>query len=137
MGDAGSWLRFNLAHSGDIALVAIGVGLEVGVDVEAVRDDAAARRDLLAISERVLGPDVTKDLEQAPIDQRVRRFSRAWVRHEARAKCHGEGLVDASVAAAAPADDAVAVFDLDVGAGYAAALAVGGTPRAVRQWEVA
>jgi phosphopantetheinyl transferase len=32
-------LAFNLSHSGELALLAVGLGLQLGVDVEMVRSD--------------------------------------------------------------------------------------------------
>ena len=56
-------LRFNLGPSGFLAVIAITVGREVGIDVE--RADPEAPRGLL----------------------------RSWVRREARAKCAGAGIL--------------------------------------------
>jgi phosphopantetheinyl transferase len=63
-GGAGSKtdLRFNLSHSGGLALVAVSTGREVGVDIECARERHTAE------------------------------FLRAWVAHEAAVKCHGSGL---------------------------------------------
>jgi hypothetical protein len=55
-------LRFNLSHSGGLALVAVSAGREVGVDVERARERYTAE------------------------------FLRAWVAHEAVVKCRGVGL---------------------------------------------
>lgn len=55
-------LRFNLSHSGGLALVAVSAGREVGVDIESARERYTAE------------------------------FLRAWVAHEAAVKCHGGGL---------------------------------------------
>ncbi len=56
-------VRFNLSHSGELALIAITAGLDVGVDVE--RTDP----------------------------KRTPAFYRSWVRREARAKCTGAGIL--------------------------------------------
>lgn len=82
-------LRFNLSHSGGLALIAVAEGREVGVDVQR------------------LGP-------------RPAEFYAGWTQREAIAKCHGVGLW-------APLPDApVVVTSIDPGAGFAAAVAVGG-----------
>lgn len=109
-------LRFNLSHSGAIALVAVSAAHPVGVDVEAVQPD----RDPIGLAERALGPaDVAAVRAASPVD-RALVFHRLWVRHEARLKCLGVGIFRD----APPRDGTVAVRDLDVAPGYAAAVAV-------------
>jgi phosphopantetheinyl transferase len=56
-------LRFNLSHSGTIALYAVTAGREVGVDIECARERYTAE------------------------------FLRAWVAREATVKCRGSGLL--------------------------------------------
>jgi 4'-phosphopantetheinyl transferase len=121
-------LTFNLAHSADIALVAIARGRHVGVDVEAVRGD----RDLLEIARRALAPEVVAELWRTPVSQRAELFFPAWVRLEARGKCLGTGLTDAP-----DGDDdfEVMLVDLDVSPGYAGALAIERRPERIRLWD--
>jgi 4'-phosphopantetheinyl transferase len=107
---------FNLSHSGDLALVAVAAGRQVGVDVERAERD----RDFLALAERGLGPEGATAVRAADPALRPAVFYAAWVRREALLKCFGGGL--GNPAPRAPA----AVADLDVGEGYAAALAVAG-----------
>jgi 4'-phosphopantetheinyl transferase len=114
LADPAAKLRFNLSHSGGLALIAVADGLELGIDVERIRP----RRDLPRLSERALGPEAARAVRSAPAGERTAAFHRAWTRHEAIAKCHGVGLH-------APLPPTpVAVRDIDVGRGYAAALAV-------------
>ncbi|HVO54232.1 MAG TPA: 4'-phosphopantetheinyl transferase superfamily protein [Solirubrobacterales bacterium] len=108
--------RFNLSHSGRLALVAVCRGREVGVDVELIKP----RRDLLALAERELEAEAVAAIRAAPPAQRGAAFYRAWTRHEARLKCLGSGL------GSPPRAAAVALESLAVGDGYAAALAVAG-----------
>jgi 4'-phosphopantetheinyl transferase len=108
-------LAFNLSHSGALALVAVTIGREVGVDVEAI--DPA--RDLTALAERSLDPDAAAAVRAAPPARRARAFYEAWVRREALVKCVGTGLWAASTDPP-PVD----VSLLDLGPGHAAALAV-------------
>ena len=109
-------LRFNLSHSGDIALVAVARERDVGVDVERID----GRRDVLALAERALGADAAAAVRAAPATDRVAVFHRGWTRREAVAKCAGTGL------STRPPDAPRQVIDLDVGEDYAAALAVAG-----------
>lgn len=116
LADPSSPLRFNLSHSGGLALVAVTHGLEVGVDVERIRP----RRDLRRLAERALDPAAAAAVRAAPADDRPAAFHRAWARREAIAKCLGTGL-------GAPLPPSpVAVTRLSPASGYAAALAVAG-----------
>lgn len=122
-------VRFNLSHSGDVALFAFARGREVGVDVELPRRPL----DTLAIAERALGPVEADRLRALEPVAREREFLRAWVRYEAVLKCAGTGIGAAGrVEHGAPEPW---LCELDVGAPAAAALAVAGAVCAVRCWE--
>jgi 4'-phosphopantetheinyl transferase len=116
LADSSSPLRFNLSHSGDLALVAVTQGREVGVDVERIRP----RRHLLRLAERALDPDAVAAVRAAPTDERAATFHQAWARREAIAKCLGIGLGGPSPPAP------VAVTKLNPAPSHAAALAVAG-----------
>ncbi|HEY7961208.1 MAG TPA: 4'-phosphopantetheinyl transferase superfamily protein [Solirubrobacteraceae bacterium] len=86
---AGAALCFNLAHSGGLALYAVGdASNAVGVDVERGRPQI----DAVALAGRVFGPGEAQRLQALDPEARRREFLRAWVRHEARLKCRGAGL---------------------------------------------
>lgn len=116
---AGEDLRFSLSHSGAVALVAVRIGHEVGVDVEELRDDvdfgAVVRETFPASERRSFAAGAGAVSREA--------FFRAWTRREALAKATGRGLV-----AAPGADEALrfAVRDLDGVPGCAAAIASAG-----------
>jgi 4'-phosphopantetheinyl transferase len=80
--DPPSPLRFNLAHSGGLALIAVAREVEVGVDLEEIRP----RRDLDGVSRRVF----TRD-ERDAIDG-DESFYRHWVAKEAFVKATGRGI---------------------------------------------
>jgi 4'-phosphopantetheinyl transferase len=111
-------LRFNMSHSGDLALVAVTPDLEVGVDVE----ERKADRDFPRLAELGLSASDATAVRSASPTRRAGAFYAAWVRREAIAKCLGVGLGPPP-----PRTAAVSVCPLDVGHGYAAALAVAGT----------
>jgi len=117
LADASTRLDFNLSHSGSIILIAIASGLELGIDVEQMEPG----RDFLALAERGLGPDVSALLREREPADRIGAFYAAWVRHEALLKCGGGGFGNPIP------DRAVTVRELEIDAGYAAALAVAGT----------
>lgn len=113
---AGGELEFNLSHSGELALVAVSAEHEVGVDVERVQPD----RDPLALAERALGVDDIRAVREASPEESGLSFHQRWARHEARLKCSGVGIFRESP----PQIEAVAVRDLEVPPGYAAAVAI-------------
>ena len=113
---AGGDLSFNLSHSRDVALVAVARGRAVGVDVERVDP----RRDVSALAGRALDKTAAETVLALPEAERPGAFHRAWARREAVAKCAGTGL------ATPPPAGARQICDLEVGADYAAALAVEG-----------
>lgn len=112
-------LRFNLSHSGDLAVYAV-AAREVGVDVERLREGT----DVVRLARRMLGEDVAGALERTDSGQRTARFFAAWARHEARLKCLGTGLEGGRAPVRARP---VTVLDLAIAPGYAAALALEGT----------
>jgi 4'-phosphopantetheinyl transferase len=81
-------LRFNLSHSGDLALIAVTRGREVGVDVERVQRDI----EFDPIVEHYFEPAEAWDLRTAPPQERVGRFFDLWTRKEACVKADGCGL---------------------------------------------
>jgi 4'-phosphopantetheinyl transferase len=105
----GTDLRFNLSHSGTLALVAVSVGREVGVDVERARERHTAA------------------------------FLRAWTLREATAKCLGAGLGAATGEGEGEGEGAPGELwtaELDVGPRAAAAVAVeGGEACELRYWD--
>ena len=129
--DAGhaSDLRFNLSHSGELVLVAVTTGREVGIDVEVARDPARRPLDEPAIAARVLGAEQARRLERLEPQERTREFLRAWTMREAAVKCLGTGLGSAPVAGEGDAGSggriaALWTAELAVGPRAAAAIAV-------------
>lgn len=127
LGEDPGRLEFNLSHSGELALIAVAAGREVGVDIEATR----VRRDYLALAERSFDPEAAEAVRAAPPSLRQSAFYAAWTRHEALAKCDGGGLGEPG------RDLEMASAELDVGPGYAAALAIaGGSVPRLRKWSI-
>ena len=85
--DPPSPLRFNLSHSGDVALIALATEREVGVDVEQVRPGRGADR----LVRRTMTARERAEIEEA--DDRDIAFHRHWVAKEAFAKANGRGIV--------------------------------------------
>jgi len=102
-------LRFNLSHSHGIALVAVALDVEVGVDVEKLRP----LPEFAAIAERFFPPN-----EPVPADEVD--FFRVWTRIEAVLKGRGVGLLGAGD----DPDGDWTVLEIDAGDEYRAAVAV-------------
>ena len=128
-------LRFNLSHSHEVALLAVASSVELGVDVEHVRADFASED----IARRFFSRAEVETFDALPKKEQVAAFFRCWTRKEAYIKAIGKGLsqpldgFDVTLAPEEPAallhadeDDASrwSLSDIDVGAGYAGALAV-------------
>jgi 4'-phosphopantetheinyl transferase len=85
----GRSLRFSLSHSGEIALVALSLGREVGVDVERVRP----LDDLDGFVARYLSPLEREALARVTAGDRLRAFFETWTLKEAYLKACGDGLL--------------------------------------------
>jgi 4'-phosphopantetheinyl transferase len=133
-------LEFNLAHSYELALVALTKRRAVGVDVEAIRP----MRDAERIIQRFFSPREQAEFLALPETERLAAFFRGWTRKEAFLKATGTGLateLDAFDVTLGPDEPAAllrvgddpseaarwSLHDLDAGPGFAAALAVSGT----------
>jgi 4'-phosphopantetheinyl transferase len=81
-------VRFNLSHSGDLALVAVTRRREIGVDVERLRRES----DLLDVAEHYFAPRERATLRSLPEKDRCLGFFRCWTRKEAYLKARGDGL---------------------------------------------
>lgn len=81
-------LRFNLSHSGDMAIYAFARNREVGIDIEQHRE----MRDLEAVAKRFFAAGEVDDLMRVPPANRSEAFFRCWTRKEAFIKAIGDGL---------------------------------------------
>jgi 4'-phosphopantetheinyl transferase len=132
-------VEFNVSHSGEVALYAIGAGSRIGVDVEQVRP----LDDLEALAERNFSAAERRTLLALPPAAREPAFFACWTRKEAFIKALGDGLsypLDAFTVSLAPGEPARFVdirgepataarwtlAALDVAPNYTAAVAVDG-----------
>ncbi len=81
-------IEFNLAHSHDLAAIAVTRGLEVGVDVEQIRSFA----DLQAMAETSFALEEQAELRALDASLQLRAFFAGWTRKEAFMKATGEGF---------------------------------------------
>lgn len=111
-----SRLRFNVSHSDDLALYAVAGWREVGIDVERIRPEL----DWAALAACFFSLPEQAALAGAGAEAAA-MFTRIWVAKEAYLKATGVGLTGCLDAA-----PAWLIADLDVGPGYAAAVAAEG-----------
>lgn len=136
-------LQFNLSHSGELALVALAAGCELGVDIERLR----AQVEMEAIARRFFSPSETEALLAYPEPERAPAFFRCWTRKEAYVKAIGGGLtisLSSFVVSLEPARAELlsgveapwTLHSLDVHPSYCAALAVACNPAEIslRRW---
>jgi 4'-phosphopantetheinyl transferase len=86
---ADSEIRFNLAHSHELALVALTRGCEIGVDVEHIRPIP----DLAQIARRFFSLADQTEFSTLPPFQQSNAFYACWTRKEAFIKAVGDGLI--------------------------------------------
>ena len=139
-------LRFNLSHSHNVGLLAITADNHIGVDVEHNRADFATEE----IARRFFSRCEVEVFNTLRKEEQVAAFFRCWTRKEAFIKATGRGLSQAldgfdvtlgpgvqAELLRAEDDDASrwSLYDIDVGPGYAAALAVEGRILNLRFWQ--
>jgi 4'-phosphopantetheinyl transferase len=81
-------VRFNLSHSGGLALYAVTRGRELGVDLEEI----AGRHEEEGLAVRFFSPREVAALGSLPPERRREAFYACWTRKEAYVKAKGDGL---------------------------------------------
>lgn len=115
-------IRFNVSHTGKLALYAVTDGREVGVDIERVRPDFGTEE----IAERFFSRRELAALRTLPAPRRLEAFFACWTQKEAYLKARGEGLL-------LPLDR----FDVSLSPGQPAALlAVHDDPAEATRWSL-
>jgi 4'-phosphopantetheinyl transferase len=137
-------IRFNISHSGNLAVFVFTIGWEIGVDVERVRP----RPDMYEIVKHFFCLEEAADLLSVPLYQRTHAFFLCWTRKEAYIKAVGDGLfisLDYFQVTLQPDRPTAIVHlgynrnaakewvlhDLRLASRYASALAYRGTPRRI------
>ena len=140
-------LEFNVAHSGALALFALSRGKPVGVDLESIQFNMAD----WDVARTFFAPEEAAAIRALRPDLQAEAFFACWTRKEAYLKARGGGLslpLDRFCVSLAPGEPAALrrtdgdgggaswiLHALDLGPGYAAAIAVGGSGWALRCWE--
>jgi len=142
-------LQFNLSHAGDVALIAVTHNRQLGVDVEPVR----ALPDADDIVERFFSAREVAVYRSLPPPARPEAFFTCWTRKEAFIKALGDGLthpLDAFDVTVRPEEPAALLCvrgetesprwhmeALPIDSGYAATVAIEGSPCTVTCWDSA
>jgi 4'-phosphopantetheinyl transferase len=138
-------IRFNVAHSGGLVLIAVTRDCEVGIDVERIRFVNFAEH----IARRYFHPVEAEAILAAPATVREAAFLRCWTGKEAVLKALGRGITGSLTTFLAPTSPfgSVAVelplelsgehshcklYELEPGSDYVAAVACLGAERDVR-----
>jgi 4'-phosphopantetheinyl transferase len=141
-------IRFNVSHSHGTALYAITRDLEIGVDLELIRDGLEVEQ----IATSFFSRREVSALNALPAELRRRAFFLCWTRKEAYVKARGEGLslpldqFEVSLSPGEPAallstqPDSGETFrwtlqDLSLASGYVAAFAVRGRASSLCCWQ--
>jgi 4'-phosphopantetheinyl transferase len=88
LADASRDIRFSVSHSGDLAMLAVALGYEVGVDLEAIRGDVETQ----TLADRFFSARERISLRELSGKKRVQGFFRCWTCKEAFLKGQGLGL---------------------------------------------
>jgi 4'-phosphopantetheinyl transferase len=81
-------LAFNISHSGDALLIALGWNCELGVDLELCKE----RNSLAGLVEKCFAEEEAAYWHRLPETEKKREFYRFWTRKEAFVKATGRGL---------------------------------------------
>lgn len=147
-GSDGDRLRFNLSHSGELALLAVIRARRIGVDVERIREV----KEHLRLAGRYFAAGEVAAIRALPPDVQHEAFFNCWTRKEAYIKALGTGLAcpldgfEVSLVPGTPAallhvdDDPTAPSEwfmraLAPGRGFAGAVALKGRGFSVTCWE--
>ena len=117
----GARIQFNVAHSGDVILLAFHQCCEVGIDVEEITDG----QDWTTVADQVFPPEQIRNWSHLSPAQWTEEFFVAWTRKEAELKALGIGFAAEEVGRL---DRSVQMFDLELPSGYVGALAVRSVP---------
>lgn len=81
-------LAFNLSHSADIMVIAVGRNCRLGVDIEYCKP----RTNLIGLADKCFAEEELAYWNQLPDAQKLLEFYRFWTRKEAFVKATGRGI---------------------------------------------
>jgi len=138
----GERIRFNLSHSGNLALYAMACNREVGIDLENIRPGIAWAE----LANRFFSPGEVLSLAALPQQLQIEAFFNCWTRKEAYIKALGQGLqvpLDSFEVSLDPREPAAllrgtdgrwSIRALQPASDYAAAVAADGHDWSLRLW---
>jgi 4'-phosphopantetheinyl transferase len=88
LAEAASSIRFNLSHSGEMALLGVTLGRDVGIDIELIRSDVETDN----LARRFFSSRERDSIRGLPDGERISAFFRCWTCKEAFLKAQGVGL---------------------------------------------
>ena len=136
-------LRFNLSHSHGLAMLAVALGREVGIDVERIRPGIADE----GIQAHIFTAHEQAEFQHTVLAERDREFLRRWTCKEAFVKALGDGLqiplnsFEVSFATCTspvlrgPGCEPWNLFSFSSGDEYVAALVVEGKTKRLKFWD--
>jgi 4'-phosphopantetheinyl transferase len=128
----GSELRFNLSHSDDLALIAIGARADLGIDVEHIRPQP----DYADIARHLFPAAEADQLNRLPRHLHAEAFLSCWTKKEAYLKACGRGLATLPDSFSVPVPvTRWSFYTLQPTPGYIGALAIEGSGWRLRQWQ--
>jgi 4'-phosphopantetheinyl transferase len=139
-------LSFNLSHSGGLALVAVALARDVGIDIETIDDSVSIEE----VAKSFFSANETAALGRLPQSLRLAGFFNCWTRKEAYIKARGMGLsmpLDSFEVALNPGEPADLIWtansadlsnwkieSLEIDSRHAAAIAAAGRDWIVTRW---
>lgn len=81
-------LKFNISHSGNMAVFAFFKNQEIGVDIEKIKNDF----NVMELAQNFFSKTEIEALERVPKKELSRAFYRCWTRKESFIKAEGTGL---------------------------------------------
>jgi 4'-phosphopantetheinyl transferase len=131
-------LSFNVSHSGGLALIAIALSRDVGVDIEVINESVRTEE----VAKHFFSASEVAALARLPQSLRTAGFFNCWTRKEAYIKARGRGLsipldsfdvtlIPGEPAALIRSDDALdlsnwKIENLQIDSGYAGAIVAAG-----------
>ena len=79
---------FNLSHTADKMIIAVGYKCQLGVDIEVWK----SRTDFSGLARKCMDPQEIKDWQALPEGAKLPEFYRIWTRKEAFVKAVGRGI---------------------------------------------
>lgn len=119
-------IRFNISHSADLALIAVSLKHEIGIDLEFM----AEMPEMADIAARFFSESAKAEFFCAEPDDRMNTFYKCWTEKEAISKCTGVGITEENP----KPSDGITLMPLSPASGYAASLAVLGNGLNVQTW---